>query len=873
MKSTSNPNQAVRTARTLPCRRLLGACAAVAVLVLASVDARAAAPLAGSTIGNQASATYTDASNTVHTTTSNVTLTVIQQVASLSLSSDQAKSVSPGGQAVFPHTLNNTGNGADTFTLSVAQLSGDNFDLTNAAIYADANGDGLPDNSIPITTTGLIAAGGKFQFVVVGTVPSSQTSGQTAQVRVTATSTFDPTKTANNTDTTTAGANAVVQVTQSVNPTIGASPSGPYTFTITFTNTGNTAATGVTLTDTLSSSLTYAAGTAHWSASGSTALTDAAGGDPTGISYDYGITVAGRMTAVIATLAPGQSGTLTFQANVPAGTPSGLIPNTVGYSYNDGAAAAGPFTSNTVQITITQPPSVQLTGDTVASATQGSTVSFTNVVKNTGTGTETFNVTTTGSTFPAGTTFRLVRSDGVTAMLDSNGDGIPDTGPLAAGASFTVVLRATLPPGSTGGPYTVNKVATAISDPTVSATCTDTLTAIVTSAVDLMADAAGTLGIGAGPETNPVVTLPGNPGATVRFTLDVKNGSGVADTYNFDVSTVSDFSTTGLPAGWTVVYRDASNNVLTKTGLLNSLASQVVYADVTIPAGQAPGTQQVYFRAQSAVTNSSDRLHDAIAINTVRGLTLVASNTGQVYPGGAQVFSHTLTNTGNVLEGDNLASTIALGLNNTIAGWNCAVYFDANGNGIIDAGEAVVTDLSFLSNGAAGLAPGESVKLLVKVFAPASATIGAVNTTVLTATVSNGTLLTSVPTVVTVNDTLNVILSDLKIVKEQALDANGDGVADTAFGTGSITSGAVPGACVRYRITVTNTGSVDALSVVVNDITPTFTTYHAVVPAATTVGTVQSVPGAGSAGAVTVNVGTLAPGASAVVTFGVKIDQ
>ncbi len=150
----------------------------VGILALTNHPAHAAAPLAGSTIGNQASATYTDASSTPRTATSNVTLTVIQQVASLTLTSDQSKSVAPGGQAVFPHTLNNTGNGADTFSLSVANLAGDNFDLTNAAIYADANADGLPDNSTAITSTGLLAVGAKFQFVVVGTVPSSQTSGQ-----------------------------------------------------------------------------------------------------------------------------------------------------------------------------------------------------------------------------------------------------------------------------------------------------------------------------------------------------------------------------------------------------------------------------------------------------------------------------------------------------------------------------------------------------------------------------------------------------------------------------------------------------------------------------------------------------------------------
>lgn len=198
-----------------------------------ALPVRAAAPLAGSTIGNQASATYTDASNTVHTATSNVTLTVIQQVASLSLTADQTRVAAVGSQVVFPHTLINTGNGPDTFALTVDQLAGDNFDLIGAGAYADANGDGLPDSSTPITSTGLLAAGARFQLVVVGTVPSGQSASQTGEVRLTATSTFTPAINASNTDTVIVNANAVVQVTESISASSGGAPSGPYTVTLT----------------------------------------------------------------------------------------------------------------------------------------------------------------------------------------------------------------------------------------------------------------------------------------------------------------------------------------------------------------------------------------------------------------------------------------------------------------------------------------------------------------------------------------------------------------------------------------------------------------------------------------------------------------
>src|SRR5437879_5259574 len=74
-----------------------------------------APPPAGTSIGNQATATYSDASNTPRSTTSNVAITIVQQVASFSLTADGAKFAAPGGQVYYAHTILNTGNGSDTF--------------------------------------------------------------------------------------------------------------------------------------------------------------------------------------------------------------------------------------------------------------------------------------------------------------------------------------------------------------------------------------------------------------------------------------------------------------------------------------------------------------------------------------------------------------------------------------------------------------------------------------------------------------------------------------------------------------------------------------------------------------------------------------
>ena len=64
--------------------------------------------------------------------------------------------------------------------------------------------------------------------------------------------------------------------------------------------------------------------------------------------------------------------------------------------------------------------------ETVPSATQGSTVSFANLLRNTGNATDSFDVTIAANSFPAGSTWMLYQADGVTPLLDSNGNGVLD---------------------------------------------------------------------------------------------------------------------------------------------------------------------------------------------------------------------------------------------------------------------------------------------------------------------------------------------------------------------------------------------------------------------------------------------------------------
>lgn len=882
--------------------------------------AQAAAPTAGSNISNIATASYTDGNGASKTVTSNEVKTIVLQVSSFTLVADRNATINPNGTATLSHTLTNTGNGTDTFTLNVSQLGGDDFDLNNVHIYLDSNQDGLPDNNTEITSVTL-TANQSVGIIVVSTVPVTQTDGQKAQYTLNATAGFDTSVTRFNTDTVTVSAGASMQIQKSAS-VASVAPNGDITYTLTYKNTGNGAAAFVTIQDTLPNTVTYTAGSGLWSGS-STALTDATGGDPAGIDYRYDST--SKTVLVSLTNVPANStGTVKFTVkanagnnsnvnntasifiddnNDPTSTPSGTTPTqsnqttvtptltytgTINDSEKNGYADSDKVLTDPNQddqiLSVTSQGVPVVFGDDQGSADGGPDLI---VVHNTGTATETFNVSINKSALPSGSIVQLFKSDGVTPLTDTNGDGIVDTGPIAAGATYKVIAKVTLPSTYSETDASITNVTTLTLTPVSNPSATDTIKLVITDVVKATVDltngdntdttTGGPTAGSSGQDTGvPVDTKTTAPGTAVTFPLSVTNNSATPDNFNL--------SSTGLPNGWTVQYYVDANKdgvpdgaAITNTGNIPAGSTVNLIAVVTPSANQAPITQNVVFTVSSPATGLTDSMTDQVVVSAKRSLSLAADNVGQVAPGGTVTYTHTLTNNGTITEGAT-AGSLPYTLTNTQLGWTTTLYVDLNNNGLADNNELVTgNDLGALiatynpdNDSTSGLEAGQSIKLFIKVEAPANATAGVQNSNVLT--VSPTTVSDTAMSPVSNTDLTTVNDGQVRLTKEQAIADCTSGVPG-AYSRNTIS--AKPGTCVAYRITAKNEGNVAVTNVQISDATPAYTTFQAIAdksPAVTNA-TAGTPPAHNGTGSVTATQATLAPNTTAVLQFVVKINQ
>lgn len=804
----------------------------------------------GSQITNIASGDYIDDEGNQQVIDSNPVSLIIQQVYALDLHSNQQQIGTLGAKINFPHILTNTGNVADSYRLSISQLTTDQYDLSGVAVYADRDQNGLPDDNVNlIGSTVQLAAGQSLSVVVAGSIPTNRNKGDTAQFTLTASSSNNTALSKSVTDTATVVDDAVILVTKSQSVSSG-SGNQVLSYTFTYTNNG-TAAGRVVISDILDGALTYNPGSGVWS-NGSGNLTDA---DDTEVGANSAIkyNVKGNtVTAELASVPALSTGSIAFQVTV--NNPSlATIPNSATYyQYEAGSTGTNNPTKNTATNTVVysnqfirnvvanvNPSASSDRGNpnqapdnltVVANANAGQEVLFDDYIWNTGSATDSFNLTYTGN-LSSCAVVRLYSADGKTQLVDSNNDGIVDTGPIAVGSARHIKLGIiTKPDCNTPQPLSVDLTATSVVDATKSNAVRNQITNVIAGTTDLYNSDQSGLGVGVvNNNGNPLVTKPLQQGQAV-FALEVKNGGNSANNYNlYAAGSAINLSNpaTNLPNGWQVKFFEGDatcttlGNQITNTGSVAAGAVKHYCAVVTASTAVTNIEQPLWFAVKSPVNGQGDVIMNQVSVKPYRLFTLNADQQGQVDSGGTVVYLHTLTNRGSLTEGTAIGQVLLnVTPQNSNDKFNYTLYYDANKNGVIDATDPLASDLAAITANA-GLAPNQSLQLLLKVQAPSTATNG--TTSAVTLHVLPTTQLQNIDAAQVGNtDLTTVSSSQLRLTKLQVKTAcTTSGLDALPYSTSAIQI--KPNECVAYQLKVSNDGSNSVANVVIADTVPAYT--------------------------------------------------
>lgn len=849
-------------------------------------------------ISNMAIGEYTEEGSTVvQVSRSNLVQTTILPVYSVNLTANNAKTVVAGQTVYFSHTVSNTGNETDQYSFVVSNNTGDSYDLSNVSVFLDKNSDGVPDGAA--MTSYALSEGESVGVIVAADVPSGVTVSQNGLLTLNITSLNNASGNKTNIDTATVTNQSALTVRKKFSQTTAAN-GDVITVRLDYQNLSNVATGNVTLTDTLDSSLLYQLNSGeNWNG---TAIDSGIGNDPAGINYSVTSNV---VSAVLSSVAANSVGYIEFKVKINK-VLAGAINNTVSFQYdhdNNSSTATISDLSNTAVLSVAPIYAVKINGSAtdvtssaiVASPTptvQGGELVFNNYVWNTGNSVDRFNVTFIDSTFPAGSQIEFYRVDGVTPLLDSNGDGIADTGLLSPDGKLPIVVKVRLPSSyavTSNTPFEVSLQAQSIADSSKISTIKDQGSLNpVAALVDLTnSPENNALGNGnidnAGVAWKTITTSTSiNPvaGGQAIFPLTVTH-TGVGTEYLLNANASSDFTNLILPNGVNrvrfYVSANGSNcNVLGaeigKTRYLNNGESQLVCAVVEIDKINNSVTTPIYFRVLSASfvsgNNSSNPSQDTIknaitiqSVNAVAQVEFMPNSRGQVAPLGTVIYSHTLTNNTDTDFSGNYSFLIS----NDQQAFNSTLFYDVNGNGVFDAGDLVMRSLADLPSGK--LAAHQQVKLLLQVKNMVANNIAQANNTIVNLTNStNGQVLASITDVTTVNQV------QLKLSKLQARDFDCDGSADESYTTNSLNIGKQrngDGQCVLYKVILTNTSATSLNNIFTfRDMTPVYTVLFQ--SPTCTACSAMTAPTVGNAGAVSGTLNSVAANQSYEFNFGVS---
>ncbi|AXY60695.1 hypothetical protein [Acinetobacter sp. WCHAc010052] len=844
-------------------------------------------------ISNMATGEYKEEGSTVvQTSRSNLVRTTIIPTYSFTLTSNNEIDAALNQTVYFNHVLTNTANAEDTFTLSAVTNNGA-VALSQIVVYLDKDRNGVPDSDQPVTQYSL-NAGEAVALIVKAVVGATGAVGAGGSLKITATSAQSGVAAQSNTDTVKITDKAVLSIRKSFNKDIVVKDDEAIV-RLTYQNMG-TESGEVHITDVLNSAeLLYVSGADLWNGQ---VLNSASGSnDPTGINYYWDEatkTVSARITSVPANA----QGYIEFKVKVVKGTP-GQIPNFADMTFDHDKNTVTPVLtakSNTAILEIKPVYSYGVVINADASTASnvndidsrgpvatGSTVLFNNWVWNTGNTTDRFNLTMGTHNFPVGTVLEFFREDGVTPLFDTNGDGVADTGYIEAGGKLPVVVKATFPKDyidTANTQFEVKPVAQSIADSSKTDDVTDRVTLSqndLSRTVDLTNQPEDN-GVGNGAVSNGAAAwknLSGDNTKKVIFPLQVSH-VGLATSYQFSADDDGVFSTLKLPAGVSGVryYGTADNcqtvlGEISSTRVLNNGETQTYCAVVSLDATAATGTVDIYFRVASSelpapnAQNAYDTIHNSISItskNSQGGITLDPDLRGQIAPGGTITYTHILKPWGEQV----LKATDTLTVTNDQQGFITTLYFDKNDNGMLDAEDVLMTDLSAVPS--ATLTDKKPVRIFAKVENSSLGTVGITNTSVIS--LSDGSTVLD-----TATDITTITTSPVRLSKLQAKDDDCNGTEEGSFTTGilPITKNANgSGQCVIYQLTVTNMGASDIGRFTFYDATPEAMMMNKSPVCADCDAASITAPAVGQSGEIKGSVPAVKSGASHTLEFGVK---
>ena len=328
-------------------------------------------------------------------------------------------------------------------------------------------------------------------------------------------------------------------------------------------------------------------------------------------------------------------------------------------------------------------------------------------------------------------------------------------------------------------------------------------------------------------------------------------------------------------------------------GLLVIFGTQQAIAAGTASNVDITNTATIDYKVSSIDQTSIDGTVTFKVDNKVLVTVLATGASADVVPGKTDyVLAFSITNTGNTTQGYLL--TTSGGSGDTFDMATVEIYLDVDASKTLNAGDTLYADATNVGN----ILADAHRDVLVVSDAPLTATDGqtAVYNLIAQTTDAGGVTVTEATSAADTPGAVDVVFADIA--------GDDDAVTDgkhSDLGTYTVTSAdltvsktsevisdsfnsehfkAIPGALIRYTITVTNSGVKDATDVVIKDTIPTNTTYVAESITLDTVSKTDDGPDADGAdwnvtntGAVTVTIATLTHvPTTATITFDVTVN-